>query len=307
MMVSTHNWTYGAEHELADWPLDRPMPAGFKQDTRDYTIVNSNGIAADPKGKLYRFGGEFNTPPTGDPYGQVLALQAIKDRYPEATVNYRSNLHIHVRVPGLKDDLTLLKRVQLFIHEEMPKALLHVQELPRPTAEEYPRPEELDGALRRWRRRRVSHQTLLTPARLWKQLEAKTVEEFFAAEVPHTKEGVPQWHLQPRLCVNLRQMRETDTVEFRHFAGTLDEGEMLACVEWCRDFLRHALVAKPLTDMWEKYPSPLFPAFPKYVHWMENNYRSTVCDGTVPKDEIAANIKSILESQHVAHPRTLSR
>lgn len=296
MTSTTTGWTYGAEHEWADHPLDREPPEGFGRDNRDHTMVNSNGIANDPSGRLYGFGGEFNTPPTNSVMAQVGCLTRLKKHYPEATINYRSNLHIHIRVPGLGQDLQLLKRVQKYIHVYMPTVWRQIEPLPRPVADDYPDPEELAGAQRRWRRRRVSHQTLLTPERLAKQLEATTVEEFYRLEVPQSRKGEPQWHFQPRLSVNLRQHRETDTVEFRHFPGTLDEDELSVAICWCRDFLHAALEGHACTALLRSfgYTTERFPQFMPYVHWMEQRYRATVHDGTNSKATIAKNIELIL-------------
>lgn len=293
----TSDWTYGAEHEWADHDIRTELPKGYGRDTHDITIVNSNGIANDPKGRLYKFGGEINTPPTHAIEGQVACLTELKKLLPAATINYRSNLHIHIRVPGLGQDLELLKRVQRHIHANMPKALARIEPLPRPTGDEYPDAEELEGARRRWRRRRVSHQTLLTPKRLAGQLEATSVEEFYNLEPPQNKVGKPLFHLQPRLCVNLRQHRETDTVEFRHFPGTLDEVKLSTCLQWCYIYLRHALQDIPIDGLLKTpyFATSMFPAFPRYNHWQETRYRQTVHDGTVSKMDIAINIDFILQ------------
>lgn len=299
--MNTQGWTYGAEMEWADHPLDREPPEGYGRDTHDITIVNSNGIANDPRGKLYRFGGEFNTPPTDTIEEQVACMTRLKKHYPEARINYRSNLHLHIRMPGLGSDLVLLKRVQKYIHAAMPSALLQIQPLPRPKISQFPTEEEHRGALRRWRRQRVSHQTLLTPKRLSGQLWATSLEDFYRAEVPYTKNEPfkPLWHLQPRLCVNLRQHRETDTIEFRHFAGTMDEELLETSLRWCRDFLRCALDEQPiihlLTD--PAYRTDRFPQFQPYAHWMEKRYRATVHDGTLTKAQIAENIDKILNGE----------
>lgn len=304
-------FTYGAEHELADIPLDRSLPAGYGRDVKDISIVNSNGIANDPTGKMYRFGGEINTPPTRTVGGQAECLRAICDLLPEARVNYRSNLHVHIRVPGLRDDLLALRQVQRYVHENLRLALSLVEPLPRPAPHEYAGAEEYKGALRRWRRRRVSHQTLLSPKRLEHQLEARRVDVFFRREVPESRtgrsRGRPMWHAQPRLAVNLRQLRETDTVEFRHFPGTLDYDEMLAAASWCHDFMRAALDGTPIRQVMRDYSTADFPSFPKYVHWQEVRYRATVHDGTIPKPQIAANIRRILEGTFDEGPGCLSR
>lgn len=292
--------TLGCEHELADISLDVELPKGYGRDAKDYTIVNSNGIANDPTGVLYRFGGEINTPPTETSYGQVAILGDILRLMPNAKVNYRSNLHVHVRWPGLKEDLRLLKRVQSFIHMAMPRLFLLIEPIPKPDPLQYPKPEEYKGAMRRYKRRRVSHQTLLTSRRLEEQLKAKTIDEFFRLEVPvGTKTGQPMWHLQPRLCVNLRQLLQTDTVEFRHFPGTLNDNELRHCVDWCVAFLTAAIENHrdaPLgliKSFIEGGRAKLFPKFPPYEHWKEHRYRATCHDGTLTREQIATNIKAI--------------
>lgn len=295
---NTAHWTYGAEHEWADHPLDRDVPKGFGRDTHDITIVNSSGIANDPRGKTYAFGGEFNTPPTETIADQVGCMTQLKEHYPEATINYRSNLHIHIRVPGLGQDLAALKEVQEYVHRVMRRVLTQIEPLPHPRRPDFVEFDQYRGAARRWRRRRVSHQTLLTDHRLTRQLGAGSLEDFYAFEVPHMKSGDfrPLWHLQPRLCVNLRQHRETDTVEFRHFPGTMDEEKLTTCISWCRDFLFHALRDLPIDGLLARpeYQTDAFPPFPEYVHWMERRYRATVHDGTLSKDEIQDNINRIL-------------
>ena len=294
-MIDATGWTFGCEHEWADWPLARPLPENYGRDMRDHTIVNSNGIANDPKGRLYGFGGEINTPPTDTPEGQVDCLEELKTLLPEATINYRSNLHIHIRVPGLREELDVLKDLQRWIHATMPKVFRVVEPLPRPEEQYMHDPAVYKGELRRWRRRRVSHQTLLTGKRLKRQLAAPDLTSFFEWEVPESK-GRPMWHFQPRLCVNIRQLLETDTIEFRHFPGTLNSDEMFTAVNWCREYLLAGLLGRSdLKTLLSKYEGMDFPPFPDYDHVMECRYRATCHDGSVKKEDIAANIKAILE------------
>ncbi|MEN6369497.1 MAG: hypothetical protein ABFD77_07360, partial [Thermotogota bacterium] len=63
----TDSFTYGVELEYADVKFGNPLPNGCAWNTKDNTIVNSNGIANDPLGKLWLFGGEINTRPTDTP------------------------------------------------------------------------------------------------------------------------------------------------------------------------------------------------------------------------------------------------
>ena len=289
-MPRVDQWTFGAEHELADWDCREGLPEFFARSS-DYTIVNSNGVAAQPNPKVYPYGGEINTPPTTTPQGQVNCLEMILERHPQCTVNHRSNLHIHVRVPGLKDNLSLLKQLQAYIHAELPSVLDLIEPIPigKTLAEK-----------KRERRRRVSHHTLLAPKRLAYQLAASTTREFFEREVPYSKAGAVMWHAQPRLAVGLRQMLQTDTIEFRHFPGTLDVMELLNCVQWCKDFVQQAIGGRPLLQLWDKYSISPFPTFPSFDEEMEVGYQATASHNGLSQSQIKQNIQLILQGKFYA-------
>jgi hypothetical protein len=280
-------WTYGAEHELADWDARLVLPGGYAR-SPDHTIVNSNGIAAQPNPSVYPYGGEINTPPDEYPSLQADRIDAIKAQFPNARVNHRSNLHVHVRVPGLRDNLGLLKRVQQCIHEQLPKVLPELEPIPKGAT-----PAEQKRA----RRRRVSHQTFLTRSRLAGQLKADTVEEFFEREVPKSKSGAVMWHAQPRVCVNLRQLLQTNTIEFRHFPGTLDRDRLLSCILWCRDFLRYALRDRNIVELWGQYRGHTFPKFTdqplQFDERLEIGYQATASNIGLTREEILENITAI--------------
>lgn len=287
------SWSYGAEHEWADWPITAALPPGCAHNRKDHTVANSNGIANDPTGRLYAFGGEINTRPTATVDEQVEVMHALLRALPMARVNYRSNLHVHVRAPGLAEDLAALKQVQKYVHAHMPAFFDLIAPLPRPIQWQYRQREVFEGATRRWRRCMVSHRTLLSEARLAHQLRAETCREFFEREVPR-KGARPLWHLQPRVCVNLRQLLETDTIEFRHFPGTRDAREFRACLEWCRRFLAAALVSAPVDPLAAWARAQKFPQFCAYDHAIDVRFRATIHDGSVPREVIKRNIKAML-------------
>ena len=300
--LNSEYWTFGAEHEWGDWLRREGLPEGFSVDEDDYTVMNSDGTACDPRGRDNLYGGEINVPPVETPRQlatQMVWLQGWLVGPPgPPTINHRSNLHVHIRVPGLSGDLPRLKQLASYNTRYLREALELVEPIPRPTALEYPVPEELRGAMRRYKRRRVSHHTVLVPARLERQLAATTVREFHEAEVPRAKEsGLPMWHAQPRAAVNVRQLLETDTIEFRHFPGTLNAKHLEACASWCMDYLLDAL-AQPVPRgpawLWNHgYCDDEFPTFPPYVHELEVRYRATCFDGSIPRALAAENVKKI--------------
>ena len=294
-MFDPKNWTYGVEHEFADWHKDSQLPPGCTRNTQDHTIVNSNGIAADPKGKVYSYGGEINTRVTNTPQAQGDILRDILYTM-NVRINYRSNLHIHIRVPRLRGNLPALKTLAKYNFYNLPKVLPLIEPMPVPTRKEYPRLDEYEGARRRFKRRKVSHQTIVTSRRLKAQLSAHTVLELFKGEVPTSKKHQPLWHLAPRHAVNLRQLRDTNTIEFRHFPGTLNPDELITCIEWCRDYLISALITKEyaISLYGGRYVNRKFPKFMPYNHGMEKIYRQTCHDGSIPLAVIKRNIERIL-------------
>jgi len=282
--MQTHDWTYGAEHEFGDWDTRYGLPLGFAR-SPDYTIVNSNGVAAQPNPRVYPLGGEINTPPTASPDGQVELLKQVLYFHPACVVNHRSNLHIHIRVPGLRNNLQLLKCIQKYVHQALPEIIDLIEPIPSGnTAAEK----------KRERRRRISHHTFLTEQRLQHQLKAATAQEFFKREVPKSWAGAVMWHAQPRLAVGLRQLLQTDTIEFRHFPGTIDAEKLLVCICWCRDFLKQAICNKPIEQLWNRYYNQRFPEFPPFDYQLEVGYQATASHNGLSQAEIKRNIQLIL-------------
>jgi hypothetical protein len=305
--LNSSTWTFGCEHEWVDWDRRVPLPEGWGIDRNDVTMVNSSGIAVDPKGVVWYRGGELNSPPTHAAYDQGVLVSDLKEwfklRGTHPAVNYRSNLHVHVRVPRLRDDLVALKRLATFGYVNLPTLLNAIEPIPRPIGDETD--PVFQGTLRRYRRRLVSHHTVVTGKRLELQLKATTTDEFFAAECPRGRQGAPLWHLAPRHAVNLRHLREgTDTVEFRHFPGTLDETEVEQACKWCKRYLQVALELDPVAGMvqldkdWnQSFSRAPWPRFEEYDHELEKRYRLTCHDGTLTRDEINSNIQRILRGE----------
>jgi hypothetical protein len=288
-------WTYGAEFELSDW--DRRAPCAWDLDLRDVTMVNSCGVAVDPRGELFHLGGEVLARPADSPSGVADQLDEFLrgSGHEKTTVNYRSNLHVHVRAPGLRENLAGLKRAQQFCARWLPEVLPLIEPIPEPTREEYPDAEAYRGARKRYARRRVSHQKIMPEEIVGRQTRARTPREFFDAEVLHVPTGRLLWAIRPRCAVNLRQLLQTDTIEFRHFPGTLSSEEVRRAGEWCGDFLRMALEndGDP-TRLWrERYADGPWPRFCSYRHDLEVGYLETAAH-LVGREAARAAIERIL-------------
>jgi hypothetical protein len=287
-------WTYGAEHEFADWDTSLGWPAGYGRDPEP-NICNSNGIAADPTLKSYQYGAEINTPPTDTPEGQADALATFLALHPRATANWRGGLHIHIRVPGLKDSLPTLKKLQAYIRDNTEVYHL-IDPLPEPTPEEFGAMDVYKAARKRYHWMKMSHFTAIPSYRVDRQLKAATLPEFFAGEAPESREGKPLWHAQPRAAVNLRQLLQTETIEFRHFPATESPEETQTAAEWCRDFLLAAFDSYPAVELFrDRYAARKFPTLSTiYNHKQETRWRATTITKNT-RSVIEANIVRILQ------------
>lgn len=290
MLDST--WTYGVELEFADVDRRTPLPLGSSWNTKDYTICNTGGVGNDPTGQLWPYGGEINTQPTVNIPEQCVVIHdiiaALHERPP--TINYRCNLHCHVGIPGLKDDLASLQKIERYFVRHAATIFKYIQPIPVPLASRSHAAHE--GAVARYKRRLRSHQWV-TPAKAHAAcMAAKTPQEFFDAYSPKDAKGRVLHHLAIRSAVNIRQLMDTGTIEFRHFAGTLDLVQYETCLNWCRLFLFAALQDRPVEQLLSRFKTEQFPKFEPYRHDWEEIYQLTNF-GSNSRKQVAANLERL--------------
>jgi hypothetical protein len=290
--TSQKKWTYGAEHELADWDTRKGWK-GWGRSVTEFNICNSNGIAGDPKLIDYPFGSEINSLPTNTPQEQGELYEEFLSRHKHIFISHRIGLQIHIRMPGLKDCLPLLKQIQKYILENADVYQL-VDPVPYWKPSKYPIEEEY-AASRKWVQYiRRSHWTVIPENRVAKQLKAKTPYEFFKLEAPVSLNGAVMWHAQPRAAVNIRQLLQTDTIEFRFFYESLKPEQIVNAANFCRDYLQCALDNYSAVRMFkENYSRDMFPAKPTYVHWLQKRWEATTFHLN-KRPEIRSNIVKIL-------------
>ena len=278
------SFSYGVELEYGDSNCKSVLPEGAKWNDKDNTCVSSTGIANDPEGKLYIYGGEINTKPTNTILEQCYHIQEINNvLHPLPVVNYRSNLHIHIRVPGLSDNLEDCKKLLQYIDTYQQQAFDIVETIPVPNKNNL-EPQVYEWALKRMKRRQKSHQYKLPDSRVAAMMAAQTTQEFYEEHAPLTEKG-RMWYFSPRAGINLRQMwEETNTIEFRHFPGTLNIKEMESCIRWCRDFLHAALNTGETPNEIYAAASWKFPDFEPYEFETEQLYQWTNFDTNNKKD-----------------------
>ena len=283
MKYDPADFSYGSELEFADVDRFAKLPTGCAFDGKDHTVVNSNGVATDPLAETSTVGGEINVRPTNTIDEQVAVIdEIIKCFGDQITINYRCNLHVHVRVPKLREDLDACKQLAQYIRDNEKDVFRLIEPIPKPTSEEYTEPEALAGAMKRYKRRHRSHQFSLHENTFRKMMSATTVEDFYNFHAPFSpKKNQYCFHLVPRAAINLRPLWEAhhNTIEFRHFPGTLNLLEYKSCLTWCQLFLDAALnTGKPVVDIFNENPWMQFPKFQPYQHELEKIYLMTSYD-----------------------------
>lgn len=226
--------TFGCELEIADCDTRIKLPVG-KWDYKDGTIGNSDGFANDPKKEFNIYGGEINTDPTRTILEQLQQIRIIYKTLDKYTFNHTTNLHIHIRIPGLSKNLKALKKLQTYVYKYGRKTLDYIE--PIPEADRSLKGKQYELAKRRERRRRKSHHWAITEKTYERLMKAKSIEEFLLAYYPRTKEGKVNYAGASRCAINLLQLKETDTIEFRHFTCSDNLLELCHSFIYCKKFL----------------------------------------------------------------------
>lgn len=282
--------TVGVELEWADVDRWKEIPPHLgKWSVEDYSIVNSDGHANCPTGETWRWGGEINTRPTSTPDEQASITESLVYLLDPA-VNFKCNLHVHV-APSVdlrdQENLQVLKDVAAYLRESEAFVYSVVEPLRslQPTSAEFPDPDELIGATKRWRRNLTSHQHSLPPQRYVEMMAATTTQDFKDAMAPPTKNGGRAWHVAPRPGMNLRSLWKHGTIEFRHFPGTMSPDEVRDAVDWCQKLVDAAVLRATLSsDIRVQTPSEIyyreerawmFPKFVRYDHKLALGFEMT--------------------------------
>lgn len=236
--------TYGAELELADVDTSLNLPKGNLWCYKDGSICNSNGTANDPKKKFNRFGGEIQTRACLSPEELVKEVKKIYQvlNVNENCFNFTTNLHVHIRIPKLLNNLDLLKKFLKYIVKNDKNIYKIIEPISKPIKMEYLTEKSYIGAMKRFKRRKRSHQYNYEASKVPNMLIAQTMEEFFNGAVVRRKsDNKPLWHLFVRPGINLIQILDTETIEFRCFTMSQDLTKMYNAFKWCELFVKAVL------------------------------------------------------------------
>jgi len=123
-MFDPKDWTYGYEVEWGDIPRNFAVPEHLGTwEHAETDILNLHGKyalrAVDPLGIDPPVGGEINTKPTATWPEQVDRIMRIRqlfvDEGHEPTASLVNHGHLHVHVPGLRQDIDALQRLVRYV------------------------------------------------------------------------------------------------------------------------------------------------------------------------------------------------
>lgn len=244
-------WTYGHELEMGDVPrsLHPPKELGEWEYCETCSINRLPpyaGLASDPLGIDPPVGGEINTVPTRGWQKQVDRVVSIIDFYREAghppTISCVNDTHVHIRVPGLRDDVESLKRLTRYIQANQHAAIRLVHRF------EYH--ETMKG----------THQAVPylklgggTPMPDWMAdnivEKAGSFEDFIQLQCRGKAGDLKARPSMPiRYAINTYCMKHIDTIEFRIFRATLDRKQLESCYRFVESFMDSALNGGPSVE-----------------------------------------------------------
>ena len=271
-------FSYGCELEWSDVDKRTILPEEWGSwDWEDSTIVNSDGHANEPKAKTYFYGGEINTTPTKTIEEQVVNVKSLHDLLSPKSY-FRANLHVHIAVEGLKDDIPLLKKLLQFIKDNDQYIFNEMLFRPEPTREEYPDPAEFKAAMRFHKQQITWAKKTLPDDKVAECMKATTFKEFYEGHFMYSEKHQRYfYHLSPaRAGINLRSLNKNGTVEFRCFPGTVDAERVGECLLFAKLFLESALgdQSKSAKDIYESRVWNL-PSWQPFIYNLEVRYHET--------------------------------
>jgi hypothetical protein len=272
MNYDPKNFTWGYEIEWGDVPRDKPILEHLgKWEHAETDIVNLiepyRGLACDPLGLEPPVGGEINTKPTATWQEQVDRIIEIRDMFEHPTASCVNHGHLHVYVPGLKDDICALKKLTRYIRDNQHMVIdrcyqfrLHSDMSMAKTAKTY---LKWDGG------RPMPDYMCNNILNL-----ANNFEDYIRLHAAG-KDGVSMG--RPfRYAINTYCMKHTGTVEFRCFRSSIDRKEIEDSFRFVEKFMDAALNDGPEVEDIFFDNTFTFPKFEydheMYIAWEKTKY-----------------------------------
>ena len=266
-------FTYGLELEVQDIDITI-MPDEYlgSWNAIEYGIVNSDGTTNRCNNK----GGEFNLKPTDSIKGQIELLKKFKETYPLASAGYRDVTHIHIAIPGLKDDIDALLKFFVYVEDNMDFILKYLcPPFPEPKREDYPTNPDFKRAKWFYYRKSSWFRHRVPQDRVQEILKATTPNEFYVKHFWFNEDYGKYEKLAniKRAAINFMSIFYHGTVEFRFFTATVNLLEIEDFYEFCDQVTRAALWDHSMTieKIWNSREWKI-PPFPPMSQWLEKSY-----------------------------------
>lgn len=261
--------TYGCEFEFSDIDTRKTLPKGNTYSCFENSIVNSDCLACKLYGKNLDqpFGGEINSLVSDNLQSQIDNFKTLIELFPEATVNHRTALQIHV---GFKrpEDLNL-KNILNFITYYYSK-YKDLGNLLRPQYEK----SELFGT--HFYKEMIKRNQKIEDWKYDILISSKTLEEL-KKNFGMSKVGKYHSITIKRYAINLYKIfQETKTIEFRCFWGTTSIEQFVSCLNFVKDFCELAFENSSESLDFENYNFPKKPKFSKKLEigWERTNVKN---------------------------------
>lgn len=214
-----NKWTFGSEYEFADLDKRLKLPETVTWDFKDVTVMNTNGVATDPrkdKSRIVHYGGELNTKPCENIDELVNIFKNIVDNF-KVAVNNSCNLHNHIFVPDL--DLNGLKSIVAYYSFYRDDLIDLTDFIPEPDFDINLSTEETkivnDRYVHHTKKHHGSRHGDLPERTLQYKLEAESVQEFHKGSIYGIdKTRLMNWSNSNRAGINTLQNRRTESKEF---------------------------------------------------------------------------------------------
>lgn len=276
MKYDPSKFTWGYEIEFGDINRNVDIPEHLgKWEYAETDIVNLRepyrGLACDPLGISPPVGGEINTKPTKTWEEQVERINEIVSLFrnigQEPTASCVNHGHLHVFVPGLKDDVESLKNLIKYIKENQHITIEKCYQFrlnplmdSSKTAKTY---LKWDGG------RPMPDYMCDNIVKL-----ANNFDDFIKLHAAG-KDGVSMG--RPfRYAINTYCMKHTGTIEFRCFRSSVNSKEISDSFRFAEKFISAALNGGPNVDeilLEDKFEFPKFEYdHEMYVAWEKTKY-----------------------------------
>lgn len=241
MIYNQNTFTWGYELEFGDVDRRLQIPAQLGEwEYAETDIVNVlppyQYIACDPLGLEPPYGGEINVKPATSKHRLIDRIDDIISFFEQhgnqPTPSCVSHGHVHVYVPGLREDLPALKRLISYIKLNQHRAVERIHAFV-----DKPGMKEIPGAKAYLK---LDCGRLMPDFMCDNIINLATNFDQFIRLHAAGKDGVSMG--RPfRYAINTYCMKHTGTVEFRFFRNSVDLGEMLDELLFVEEFMLCAL------------------------------------------------------------------